>query len=310
MNKQKIILDCDPGHDDTIAILLAAKEETIELLGITVIAGNQSLNDTRDNTLYICQTLDIHTPVYVGCDKPMVREQVLTTDVHGIAGFRELSRGTQGKCNKKKDAVTFMIDTLLASSGDITVVTMGPMTNLATAIKREPKLVRKIKQIVLMGGSCGSGNITPVAEFNIFADAEAAQICFESGVPITMIGLDVTRQVLCDNRVIERMQKLHTKESKFFVQIMEHACKIQKEIFGIEEMCLHDPVTIAYLIDNTILKLQPMCVKIEIDDETLYGKTSCEMLACQDGTYNAEVAVDIDVEKFWAVVELHLTNAR
>ena len=197
MEKTKIILDCDPGHDDAVAILLAGNSEAIDLLGITVVAGNQTLEKTAKNALRVVQWLGLDVPVYAGCGQPMIREKMTAGDIHGETGldgpvFPPLDRDVQ-----PMHAVDYMIRTLLASDGDITVVTTGPMTNLAMAMRMEPRIVEKIQRIVLMGGSYTNGNVTPAAEFNIIADADAAYVCFTSGRPITMVGLDVTRKALC-----------------------------------------------------------------------------------------------------------------
>ena len=303
MEKQKIILDCDPGHDDAVAIMLAAKSEAIDLLGITVVAGNQTLENTANNALKVCQTLDIDVPVYAGCSEPMVRKQVIAADIHGETGldgpvFAPLTRTVE-----TSHAVSFIVDTLMKSTGDITVVTAGPMTNLAMAMKMEPKIVEKIKQIVLMGGCYANGNVTPAAEFNIFADGEAAYVCFNCGRPITMVGLDVTRQTLCYPEIVERMRTIQTKGSKLFVELMEHFCKSQKAVFGWDGGPLHDPITIAYLIDPSVLKVQSMNTEIEIRSEQSYGRTNCDIFDYQKKAHNSNIAIGVDIEKFWNIVE-------
>ena len=216
MEKTKIILDCDPGHDDAVAIILAGKNPKIDLLGITIVSGNQTLDKTVRNALNVVQHLGIDVPVYGGCTEPMVRKKVVAGDIHGESGldgpvFPPLERKPE-----PEHAVNFMIRTLMESEGDVTVVTTGPMTNLAMAMRMEPKIVEKIKQIVLMGGAIANGNVSPAAEFNIMADAEAAYVCFTSGRPITMVGLDVTRKVLCYPEIVERMGKNRKPRIKAF----------------------------------------------------------------------------------------------
>ncbi len=303
MEKTKIILDCDPGHDDAVAILLAGKNENIDLLGITVVAGNQTLEKTTRNALQVVQWLGLEVPVYGGCGQPMIREKITAGDIHGETGldgplFPELRRRAEGK-----HAVQYMIDTLLSSDGDITVVTTGPMTNLAMALRLEPKIREKIRRIVLMGGSYTNGNVTPAAEFNILADADAAYVCFTSGLPITMVGLDVTRKVLCYPDIVERMAKVGNKASKLFVDLMGHFCRTQKETFGWEGGPLHDPVTIACLIDPTVLTTKPMNAQVDIRSTSSYGRTNCDYFGYMKLPATADVAIDIDVEKFWDIVE-------
>ncbi|MDD6074784.1 MAG: nucleoside hydrolase [Otoolea sp.] len=303
MEKKKIILDCDPGHDDAVAIILAAKSEKIDLLGITVVAGNQTLEKTQVNARNVCQCLGIDVPVYAGCGRPMIREKMVAADIHGETGLDGPVFEPLTKPLEDKHAVNFIIDTLLASDGDITMVTTGPMTNLAMAMRMEPQIIPKIQQIVLMGGAYTNGNVTPAAEFNIIADADAAYVCFTSGRPITMVGLDVTRKALCYPAIVERMSKVGNKASKLFVDLMGHFCRTQKEVFGWEGGPLHDPITIAYLIDPTVLTVKPMHTEIDIRSVQSYGRTNCDFFGYQKLAPTADVAIDIDVEKFWNIVE-------
>ena len=303
MEKKKIILDCDPGHDDAVAIMLAAKSEKLDLLGITVVAGNQTLEKTQVNARNVCQCLGLDVPVYAGCGQPMVREKMVAADIHGETGLDGPVFEPLTKPLEEKHAVPFMIDTLMGSDGDITVVTTGPMTNLAMAMRMEPRIVEKIEQIVLMGGAYTNGNVTPAAEFNIIADADAAYVCFTSGRPITMVGLDVTRKALCYPAVVDRMEKVGNKASRLFVDLMRHFCKSQKEVFGWEGGPLHDPITIAYLIDPSVLTVKSMHAEIDIRSTQSYGRTNCDYFGYQKLEPTADVAVDIDVEKFWDIIE-------
>lgn len=303
MDRIKIILDCDPGHDDAVAITMACKHPKIDLLGITVVAGNQTLEKTSRNALNLVQHLGAQVPVYAGCGRPMIREKIVAADIHGTTGldgpvFPPLERSLE-----PEHAVNFIIRTLMESDGDITMVTTGPMTNLAMAIRMEPRIVDKIRRIVLMGGSYTNGNVTPAAEFNIIADADAAYVCFTAGRPITMIGLDVTRKVLCYPSIVERMSKVGNKASQLFVDLMAHFCKSQKEVFGWEGGPLHDPCTIAWLIDPTVITTKPMNAQVDIRSTSSYGRTNCDFFGYQKLPANADVAIDVDVEKFWNIVE-------
>jgi len=303
MEKIKMILDCDPGHDDAVAIMLAGNSEKIDLLGITVVAGNQTLEKTQVNARNVCQCLGIDVPVYAGCGQPMVREKIVAADIHGETGLDGPVFEPLTKPLEKKHAVQFIIDTLMASDGDITMVTTGPMTNLAMAMRMEPAIIPKIKQIVLMGGAYTNGNVTPAAEFNIIADADAAYVCFTSGRPITMVGLDVTRKALCYPAIVDRMDQIGNRASKLFVDLMRHFCKSQKEVFGWEGGPLHDPITVAYLLDPTVLTVKPMHAEIDIRSTQSYGRTNCDFFGYQKLAPTADVAIDIDVEKFWNIIE-------
>ena len=306
MEKTKIILDCDPGHDDAVAITLAANSDKIDLLGITVVAGNQTLEKTQVNARNVCQWLGVDVPVYAGCGQPMVREKMIAGDIHGETGLDGPAFPPLTKPLEKEHAVNFIIRTLMESDGDITMVTTGPMTNLAMAMRMEPAIIPKIKQIVLMGGAYTNGNVTPAAEFNIIADADAAYVCFTNGRPITMMGLDVTRKVLCYPEIVDRMEKIGNKASQLFADLMRFFCKTQKEVFGWEGGPLHDPVTIAWLIDPSVVTLKPMHAEIDIRSVQSYGRTNCDFFGYGGQEPTANVAIDIDAEKFWDIVEAGL----
>lgn len=309
MEKQKIILDCDPGHDDAIAIMLAGKSPVLELLGVSIVAGNQTLEKTTINGLNVCQYLNLDIPVYAGCGQPMVRDkQMVAGDIHGETGLDGPVFETLTKKLEEKHGVQFIIDTLMESDGDIIMVTTGPMTNLAMAMRMEPRIIPKIKAITLMGGTYQLGNVTPAAEFNIIADADAAHVVFTSGRPITMIGLDVTRKVLCYPAIVERMEAIGTPAAKLFADLMRFFNKSQKEVFGWEGGPLHDPVTIASLIDPDLVTTKDMYTEIDIRGVQSYGRTNCDFFGYSKREPNSRVGVDIDVERFWDIIEQGIRN--
>lgn len=303
MEKRKIILDCDPGHDDAVAIMLAGRHPALDLLGITVVAGNQTLEKTTRNALNVCQYLGIDVPVCAGYGRPMVREQIIAANIHGESGLDGPVFDPLTKKLDERHAVDFLIETLLASDGDITLVPTGPLTNVAMAMRKEPKIIEKIKEIVLMGGSYQLGNVTPAAEFNIYADPEAAYVVFHSGRPIVMMGLDLTRQAMCYPSVVERMKKANTKASKLFGDLMAFFNKMQLKNFGWEGGPLHDPTCIAYLIDPSCIETKPMYTEIELRSELCYGRTVCDYFGVLNKEPNTEVALKLDVDKFWDIVE-------
>src|SRR5438132_3187612 len=189
--KYKIILDCDPGHDDAIAILLAARHPETDLLAITTVAGNQSLDKTTLNALKVCSLANIRdVPVARGMDRPLVRPASHAANIHGESGMDGPDVPEPDIEPVAQHGVDLLIDMLLNSDGDITLVPTGPLTNIATAIRREPAILPKIKAVSLMGGAIGLGNTTPAAEFNIYADPEAAEIVFGCGRPITICSLE------------------------------------------------------------------------------------------------------------------------
>ncbi len=300
----KIILDCDPGHDDAIAIMLAGKNPSIDLLGISVVAGNHTLDRTLDNTLHICQHLQLSAPVYAGCGHPMVRsKQIIAEDIHGATGLDGPTFPKLVKMKEDTHSVLFIIEALMNSSEPVTLVPTGPLTNIAMAMRLEPSILAKIQKIVLMGGSMTRGNVTPAAEFNIFADAEAAHIVFSSGAPIVMVGLDVTRKARCVSSVIEHMEKYNNRASQLFIDLMMFFNKTQKQIFGWDGGPVHDPVTIAYLIDPSVLTTKNMLTTIDYGSGESYGRTNCDFFGRSKHTSNVNVAVDIDVDLFWQIIE-------
>lgn len=304
MDKRKIILDCDPGHDDAVAIMMAAKHPKINLLGITIVAGNQTIEKTTRNALNVCQYLNINVPVYEGCSHPMIRtRQVIAEDIHGETGLDGPTFGSLRKKSEDKHAVNYIIDTLMESEGDITLVPTGPLTNIAMAMRMEPRIVDKIQEIVLMGGAYQLGNVTPAAEFNILADAEAAYVVFTSGRPIVMMGLDLTRQALCYPSIVDRMKNIDTKAAHLFTDLMRFFGQQQKEVFGWEGGPLHDPTCIAYLIDPSCIEVKPMYTEVEIRSEKCYGRTLCDYFNTTKKEPNVLVAVKLHKEKFWDIVE-------
>ncbi|GAX07641.1 inosine-uridine preferring nucleoside hydrolase [Secundilactobacillus silagincola] len=302
MTARKIILDCDPGHDDAIAMLMAYAHPAIDLLGVTIVAGNQTLKKTVHNGLNVAQLLDMDIKLYPGMPQPLVRQQVVAGNVHGKTGldgpvFEELKRQPEGK-----NGVQFIIDTLMASDGDITLVPTGPLTNIATAMRMEPLIIPKIKEIVLMGGAYGTGNFTPSAEFNIYADPEAAYVVFKSGAPIVMMGLDLTNQTVCTPDVIERMEGIGNKAGKLFGDLMRFTLKTQFEEFGLEAGPIHDATTIGYLIDPTLFDMQDMFVEVDINRGPCYGRTVCDELNVLKQTPNAKVGKKINRDGFFDLV--------
>ena len=298
MNR-KIILDCDPGHDDAMAILLAGQKQYFNLLGITTVAGNQTIEKTTQNAINLTEFLKIDVPVAMGASDPIDRRRMTCPEIHGESG---LDGFDFPKYSKKCDSRTAieLIEGILLSNDKVTVVTTGPMTNLALAIKHNKEILKHIDEIIFMGGSTTDGNVTPAAEFNILVDPEAADIVLKSGVPIKMVGLNITRTVLVRKSVIERMKKINSQTSKLFVDLMEVFNRNQATFFGLTEGGpLHDPVTIASMIDDKLITWKVMNVRIDTSHSPLEGKTYCE----EKEPHNCKVAVAIDINRFWDIIE-------
>lgn len=306
--KRKIILDCDPGHDDAFAILLAGNNPQIDLLGITVASGNQTLEKTGRNALNLVQYLGLDVPVCLGAKNPIIKEVEVCDAIHGETGLDGFDFPPLEIDYDKRSAMEFMIESILKSKELVTVVTTGPMTNLALAIRMNPDILNHIEEVVLMGGSYQNGNVTPAAEFNIFCDPEAAYICFNSGLKVTMVGLDVTRKVKVYSHIIDRMDKISNKSSDLFVKLMRVFNENQKKVFGFDGAPLHDPVTIAYLMNPNLLNVKHLHCDIDISRGTSYGRTNCDIFDYLKLEKNTFVAMDINTDLFWDIVENSLKS--
>ena len=302
MEKQKIILDCDPGHDDAIAIMLAGSAPNLEILGICVEAGNQTLEKTGNNTLNLVQYLELNVPVALGSGKPLKRTPMTCAEIHGETGLDGFPFSPLKVQYHQQNAVDFM-KTLLEKNKNVVLVPTGPLTNIAELLIKHPEVKNSIKSIVLMGGSIGYGNVSPAAEFNILCDPEAADVVFNSGLELYMLGLDVTRQALVLPKVMKRMSKIHNKAGELFTRLMKVFNENQLKIFGHSGAPLHDPATIISLLNQKVFTFQKMNVVIDISGGPSYGRTNCDRFDYLHQPHNAYVAIDIDVKEYWNEVE-------
>ncbi len=303
--KKKIIMDCDPGHDDAIAIILAAAaEDKLDLLGITTVAGNVGVEKNTLNTLKVCDIVGLDdVPVYQGADRPIVREPEIAGEIHGETGLD----GPQLPEKPKKEAeeghaVDFIIDTLLESEEKVTLVPTGPLTNIAMALHKEPAIKEYIDKIVLMGGGT-YGNWTPTAEFNIYVDAEAAKMVFNSGVDIVVFGLDVTHQAIAYPDTIERLSEIENSVAEFVVDLLDFFGKAYKETFNFDGPPIHDACTIVYLIEPDLFQVEKVYIDIETRGELTYGTMSVDTLEKSQKKPNALFAQSLDQEGFWRLME-------
>ncbi len=297
---QRIILDCDPGHDDAIAILLAAKAPGLQLEGITTTAGNQTVDKTSTNALKVCSLAGIRdVPVCRGMDRPLLRELHTAASIHGDSGLDGPALPASEISLAPQHAVDFLIEHLLASDGGMTVVATGPLTNVAMAIRREPRILPKIHRIVLMGGAMGVGNWTPAAEFNMFVDPEAAHIVFTAGRPVTMIGLEVTHQVLATPEIRSRVRALGSKVALLVDELLGFFADTYRRVFGFPSPPLHDPCAVAWVVDPTLISTRAMHVDIELQGEHCIGRTVCDIYGITGKAANVDVGLSIDVDRFW-----------
>ncbi|MEO7000822.1 MAG: nucleoside hydrolase [Ktedonobacterales bacterium] len=297
---QRLLLDCDPGHDDAIAILLAAHAPGAQLEAITTVAGNQTVAMTARNALQVCALAGIHAiSVAAGMDRPLVRELQVAERIHGASGLGDADLPEPQIALAPQHAVDLLIERLLAAKHGLTLVATGPLTNVATAIRREPRILPHIRRIVLMGGAIGLGNWTPAAEFNIAIDPEAAHIVFTCGQPITMVGLDVTHQALATANVRERIRALHTPVGDFVEGLLDYYAERYASIYGFPAPPVHDACAVAVALDPTLLHAEPMRVDIELRGEFTAGRTVCDRYGVTGRPPNAEVGLELDVPRFW-----------
>ena len=315
MDSRKIILDCDPGHDDAVAILLAlASPGELELLGITCVAGNVPLTLTRMNALRVCELAGRKdVPIYSGCERPMVRTLVTAEAVHGQSGL-DLPDGSTlpdpDMALQAQHAVDFIIETLLSEpAGSVTLCPTGPLTNVAVAMVRAPEIIPRIAEIVLMGGAAiNPGNVTPAAEFNIYVDPHAADVVFRSGVPLVMMGLDVTHQVLVTTPRKEAIRTSGGRVSAAVADLLTFYCSFDLAKYRMEGGPLHDPCVIAYLIDPTLFSLKHVHVAVETASELTMGQTVADWWAVTDRPPNCHVADQAEDQRFFALLSERLAR--
>jgi inosine-uridine nucleoside N-ribohydrolase len=299
----KIIIDCDPGHDDAIAILLAAHHPDISLQAITTVAGNQSVDKTTRNALKVCSLANIRDiPIAMGMDRPLVRPPRFSPEIHGESGLDGPNIPEPDIEPVPQHAVNLLIDLLLNSEGDITLVPTGPLTNIAMAMSREPAIIPSIKAISLMGGALGLGNKTPSAEFNIWADPEAAAIVFASGCPITVSTLEVTHQALATPEVLNRLRSAQRPVATFAADLLSFFGDTYRDVFGFPAPPVHDPCAVAAVIAPDILRTHNMHVEIETQSELTAGRTVCDVYGITGKPPNTRVGYGLDVSRFWNMV--------
>jgi inosine-uridine nucleoside N-ribohydrolase len=295
-----IIHDCDPGHDDAIAIMLAAGDPAVDLLAITTVAGNQTLAKTTLNALRVCTLAGIHdVPVAAGCARPLSRPLQVAVDVHGESGLDGPRFGDPTVQAVDEHAVDLMHRVLQEQPEPVTMVPTGPLTNVALLLTRYPEDSARIREIVLMGGSTERGNVNPYAEFNIYVDPEAAAIVFGSGVPVTMCGLNVTHQALVTPDVVARLEAIGGDLGPVCAELMMFFASTYRRLFGFEAPPLHDPVAVARVIDPSLVECVDAHVAIEVSGEYTRGATVVDLYGYLNKAPNAKVAVGLDVPRFW-----------
>ena len=303
MAKYTIILDCDPGQDDAVNLLLAmSSPDELDILGITAVAGNVPLALTEVNVRLMCDIAgrsDI--PVFAGCDKPMVRDLVTAERVHGPTGINGMEVTRPVHPLQELHAVDFIIEALSQANDDsITLVPTGPLTNIGVALTRAPEILPKIREIVLMGGAMReSGNTSPSAEFNILVDPHAADIVFKCGRPITQMGLDASHQVLTTRERIERLKGIDNEAARVTVGMLDFFKRHDMAKYDYLGAPLHDPCTVAYLLKPEIFKGKLCNVSVETESELTMGHTAVDFWHVTDRPANTNWIYSVDADGFY-----------
>ncbi|CAM8674373.1 pyrimidine-specific ribonucleoside hydrolase RihA [Leclercia sp. M-A074-M] len=304
-----IILDCDPGHDDAIALVLALASPELELKAVTSSAGNQTPDKTLRNVLRMLTLLkrgDI--PVAGGAIKPLMRDLIIADNVHGESGLDGPALPEPDFAPQDCTAVELMANVLRESTEPVTLVSTGPQTNVALLLNGHPELHAKIARIVILGGAMGLGNWTPAAEFNIFVDPEAAEIVFQSGIPVVMAGLDVTHQAQIMAEDIERFRRIGNPVATTVAELLDFFMEYHKtEKWGFQGAPLHDPCTIAWLLKPEIFNTAKRWVGVETQGKYTQGMTVVDYYFLSGNTPNTDIMLDIDRQAFVDLLAEKLT---
>jgi purine nucleosidase len=304
MPTRPIIIDCDPGQDDALAILLAlASQAELEVLAITAVAGNVPLALTEKNARIILELAGrSDVPAHAGCDRALQRDPVFATHVHGDSGLNGADLPEPATPLADGHAVDVIIDRVRARPGRVTLCPIGPLTNVAQAILRAPDIAGQIREIVLMGGAIGEGNVTPAAEFNIYADPHAAKIVFEAGVKLTMLGLDVTHQVLVTRERLRAIEQIDTRVGRAVWGLLRFYNIYDQTRRNRPGAPLHDPCVIAYLVRPELFAGRACHVAVETMGEHTLGRTVVDWSGRTGRPANATVIDQVDAEGFFALL--------
>jgi inosine-uridine nucleoside N-ribohydrolase len=298
MTPTPIIIDCDPGHDDAIALLLAVASPEVELIGVTTVAGNTTIDKTTNNALRVLELAGrADIPVYRGAERPLIRKQDVAVHVHGESGLDGPDLPQPTTREQELHAVDYLAQEIRAREGKVTLIPTGPLTNIGLLFALHPDV--RPERIVIMGGAIGEGNRTPAAEFNIWADPEAAQRVFLEGLDTTMVGLDVTHRALITDAHTERMRGAG-RVGSVVAELMDFYARFHKSRYpDLDGSPMHDPVCVAHVIDPTLMTVLDAFIEIDCSAGPSWGRTNVDWRGREHfGPPNAKVGVDIDGERF------------
>ncbi len=300
-----IIIDCDPGVDDAIALLLALSTDQLNLLAITTVAGNVPLSYTTANALKICELAGRRdVPIYPGCPRPILKPLHTATDVHGATGLQGAELPEPSAQPQAQHAVEYLIHTLSNASEPVTLATLGPLTNVALALIQRPQIAENIQEIVAMGGAVTHGNVTPSAEFNIYVDPHAAEVVFSAGLPTTLITLDTTHQVLTTAERLQSIRSLGSPVAEAAADLLSHYGQADAERYGMPGSPLHDPCVVAYLMRPTLFTRRQVPVSVEVCQGQSQGRTVVDWWHPDGGTMH--VVDTVDTPAFYALLTQQL----
>jgi purine nucleosidase len=296
-----LIIDCDPGVDDAIAILLACCAlDRFDILGITTVAGNVPLSLTQTNARKLVEFANCaHIPVFAGCPRPLLQPLTTATEIHGATGLQGALLPDPTQPLQPQHGVAFLIETLLQAPTPITLATLGPLTNLAAALIQAPDIANQIQEVVIMGGAITRGNITPCAEFNLFVDPHAAQVVLDAQLPCTWITLDITHQLLTTTRQIEALRQLNTPLGQVAADLLLHYGKIDIERDHLPGAPLHDPCVIAYLLWPELFTQRAAHMAIELHGSHTLGRTVIDWHPVAPTQANAQVVDSINASEVY-----------
>jgi len=293
-----VLIDCDPGHDDAIALLLALASPELDVLGVTTVCGNSTLDKTTANAIRVLEFVDRgDIPVAAGADRPLVREAYVAAYVHGETGMDGPTLPPPRGRPVGAHAVDFLAERILGSPEPVTLVPVGPLTNVALMLARHPTAADRLERIVLMGGAIAEGNVTPAAEFNIWADPEAAARVFESGLDVTMIGLDVTHKALLTPVHGERL-RAQGRTGTMVADLVDFFTRFHRTTYDFDGAPIHDAVAVAEVIKPGLVTTLPRHVAVERSSELCRGRTVVDLWRRTGQEPNASVGVDVDAEAF------------
>lgn len=301
------IIDCDPGQDDAIALLLAlASPEELHLLGVTTVAGNVQLSMTQRNARLICEMVGkTSVPVYAGCERPMVRNLVTAEEYHGANGLNGIEIYEPERALEQENAISFLTQTLeQADDNGITLVCIAPLTNIAMTLIQTPEVALKIREIVIMGGSVReAGNITAAAEFNFYVDPHAVDVVLKCGRPLTIFGLDATHQARVSQRWRERIDDLPNSPATHLLKTsVDYFTRAYKDIYGQDTAPIHDVLAVAYLLEPTLFSGLYRNVRIELTSELTMGATVVDTWGFSEASANATWITEVDVEGLFSLL--------